>query len=252
MSIIDRIEQLGTNMYNLGVSAKRGILIFIDERGSRALHDVYSLTGFEKMSKVAIAHLRFLSLFDSMKGIFDDCLKTFEAQKDLYYATRIFNSGISFIRKDPATGQYVFQIPELRLTLYAIGDLLDVGKFFQKYKVLSFPLCTRLATEFGALKIFNTRLEDIPVVSSLFNKPKDFFVFVASYYECKRCICTVGTCDWENILTFMSASGRMALIFFGKTHGRIKWFAVVDMITQDAGLISLFVKCHKAREARFN
>ena len=67
-----------------------------------------------------------------------------------------------FIKVDRATGVKSFTVPRARdgsvdyvKVLYGIGNIFETGKFLQKYKVLDFPLCTRIATQLGSIKVFS-------------------------------------------------------------------------------------------------
>ena len=220
-----RIEQIAVDvsmaMINAGVEIER-VLIPVGEGISRAMHDIYSLDGFEKWTKAMIADLRFISLIPGIRGVFDECIKTLEAQKDLYYATLFIPSTAELFKKDPNSGEYKFVRPDKVKLLLLIGNYFDVGKFLQKYKVFPFSTCTYLSNTYGSLKIFNRRLDDIPVFGNVFERPKDLCVFAASGIEVWNCY-QKGTLAWDNLLKFTSSLGKMLLITFGKHNSNTVW-----------------------------
>ena len=236
----------------------------------RALHDIYSLEGFEKLTKSLIANLKLLSLIPCIKGIFDTCIDSLEAQKDLYYATMSIGCTAEFFGKDDA-GNWRFKLPKKDLIenaikiLYLIGNYCETAKFFQRYKVFSFSTCTQLSNTFGNYSVFNWRLDDIPVIQTLFNKPKDFFIFTSSLLECIKCCCIDGLLaapakgttpaketNWEGLIKVTSSFGKMVLIASGRNYNQFLWFAIADVITQLASLISLVYKRAVERERRFD
>lgn len=80
---------------------------------ARAMHDVYSLDGFEKWSKVVGADLKFLNILPCCKGIFDDAIRAAEDQKNLYYATLFIGSMCDFIKRRK-TVRIVFKCQRLK------------------------------------------------------------------------------------------------------------------------------------------
>ena len=93
MTILSRLGSsavgLYTNIGQAGAGIKKGILTVADG-GSQVLNDIYSMDGLEKWTKAAVSQSRLLSLHPSVKGVFDKCLKTLEAQKDLHLCDQRF------------------------------------------------------------------------------------------------------------------------------------------------------------------
>ena len=266
VTFVDRIEQAAAYgaLYTIDTSIAAGAeikraLLPVGEGCSRAMHDIYSLDGFEKWTKAVIADLRFISLIPNVRGVFDDCIKTLEAQKDLYYATLFIHcTAEDFIDKENMR----FKIPKLAdgsidkvKVLYGIGHYFEVLKFLQKYQVFSFSTATHLANKYGAIKVYRWRLDEVPVVMSLFDKPKDVCIFVASlignWLEFKKCR-AAGTVSFDNMVKFTGCTGKMILITFGKNYYHTWWFAVVDVLTQNASLIALIRKRSVERQRRFD
>jgi hypothetical protein len=239
------------------------------------MYDVYSLQGFEKWSKAAIADMRAIQLIPGCQGIFNSTLKTIEAQKDLIYATLVFESTADFIKVtktvDEETGEettsYSFTLPRERngniewvKVLYGIGNPFDTLGFLHKYKVISFPFLSKVATQVGETKVFTLRGEawtfgDIPVLNRLVDKPKDFFVCIASGYTAYRCLTSQNFWDIANLIKLTGSIGKIILITSAEYMIQRKYFvalAVVDVVTQNASLIGLLMKRSKEREDRFN
>ncbi len=263
-----------------GVAVKRGAL-WVGEEGSRAMHEMYSLDGFEKGSKVIIADLRFLSLIPSLNGVFRSCIKTVEAQRDIIYATLVFGSTAEFIKpediEDKKTGKkktvYSFQVPTEKKDpndpnskliwdwvkiLYFIGNYFETAKFIQRYQVLAFPRCTQLANQLGSIKLFNYRGDtwtfgDIPVANCWCNKPKDFFVFSAAFYTFGRCLTNTKFWTVENMLKLTASIGKMVLVSSAEYMLQKKYYlilSIVDFVTNNASLLSFLIKRHNEREKR--
>lgn len=266
--------------------AGRGIL-HLGELGTRALYDAYSIEGFERISKAMVANLRMLSLFPALKGIFANSIEALEAHKDLCYATLVFDTTANFIKseKDSVTNKtrYSLQIPKYKTNdnkyrwdwgkiLYGVGNFFETGKFLIRYKVLQFPLCSQIASKLGSIPLNmlgkGWKLKDIPVVNALFDAPKDFFVFIASVWSTGKCLSEKKEQFYsvENLLKLTGNIGKIVLISCGqillKNHFRLaktgnhhSWYiitlTVVDVITNNASLIGLFVKKHSQRTERF-
>jgi hypothetical protein len=268
------VGRVSMEFIDVGVKIKKGFM-HVGEATSYAMYDIYSLDGFEKWTKVAIADLRFLSLIPSINGVFDECLKTLEGQKDLIYGSLVFSSTAEFIKKTKNTDgetHYSFQIPTAKeknaqdvmeehvdwvKVLNGIGNFFETGKFLNKYKVMSFPLCSQLATQFGSIPVFGkTTIGDIPVINCWCSKPRDFFVFIASGYTAYKCYDKPSE-DFrstENLIKLSGNIGKLILIGGGDWMLSRKYFwtvAVVDVLTQNASLIGYFLKREREREARF-
>lgn len=276
------VNSICMSFIDAGVVIKKGAMI-IGEEGSHAIYEIYSLEGFEKWSKAIISDLRLLSLIPSINGVFDSCLKTLEAQKDLCYATLVFASTAEFVGeiRDDA-GEFVgykLKIPTIKekkadgtveentdwvKVLYGIGNFFETGKFLQKYKIYDFPIFSQAANQFGAFKLFkwdgqDVTLGDIPVLNCCFDKPKDFFVFFAAAYTVRKTWNKLGKSDFfsaeniENLAKLIGNIGKMTLISSADKMARRKYLvslAVLSVITDNASLIGLFLKRRKERESR--
>ena len=264
VNLIERVASTCCRgLIDAGVSIKKGCLFLAGEAGP-TMSDIYSMEGFEKLSKALIADLKFVSLFPCIKGVFAECLATLEAQKDLYYATLFIGSMADCIDSKTMSlqlpkfkeGPHKGKKTDVVRILYAIGNFCEAGKFLQKYQVYSFALCTQVANRLGSMQVFTLygqswTVGDIPVLNCLCDKPKDFFIFIASGIDVYRCS-KKPLLEWENGLKLAGSTGKILLIYFGRHYNTTVWFAVIDLVTQNAGLFGGIVKGYNKRQKRFN
>ncbi len=288
MDFIDGLNDLAVAAYEgaskVGAVVKKGAYI-AGREVSYIAHDLYSIDGLEKWTKAFISELRFLSRFDAISNLFAECLKTIEAQRDIYYATLFLGSMRDCIKRIDTkhadgriTTQYQLQFPrrddnpdkyDYAKFLSGIGNFCELGKFFQKQKIANFQFFTNLANQYGAVKVHGHRLEDLPVVCTLFDKPKDFFVFIASGINATGEFCKILqffqvnkkwtfhlAVIWKNfdaviLCKFVGNIGKMGLIGFGPYYSHKMWFGVMDLAAQHASLLAYLIKMHKGRQNRF-
>lgn len=267
--LVSRIENAAWDaamgLINAGVTLKKGVLRVCEE-GSYIMYDIYDLDGLEKWTKATIANLKLISHIPAIKGIFFELLKTLEAQKDLYYATKVIGSMNQFIKIDNK-GQISLTLPEFTEILYGIANVCDTGRFLQKYGVFSFDACSRIASKLASTQILNTsyHLGDVHVVRSLFGvegQPKDFFIFIASGIKATKCMKNFKKWyfskeenkkfDWENAFKWVDSVGKMLLITLGPKYGKKAWFSGIDSATQLASLFAFILKKHRERHERFS
>lgn len=266
--MIDRICQRAATIClklgNMGVTIKQKTQIVVKEF-PRAMHDLYTLEGFEKCTKAVIANIKLLPHLFAIQGIFDECLKTLEAQKDLYYATQFINSICDFIHVNRQTGAMTWSRPKTNIRgaevidygkiFTAIGSLFETCKFLQKQKIWAFTYCTRFANAFASVEIRGWKLDHIPVIQALSDKPKDIFVALSSAYEIRKILCNRSIqpiLETENVLKGISSIGKIALIALGRQYYNYRFFAIIDFATQNASLVAYIYKRHNKRMERFN
>ncbi len=259
------------NGVNYSVQSVHKGIIYVGEGSSRRLYDVYDLShdGFEKLTKAIISYLKLATMVLKLNGLFAGVLGTLEAQKDLYYATKFIGSLTNFV--DPKTlkfqwiqGDGFFE--KLNKLLYVIGDCLEPFKALQKHQVCSFETCTKIATQIGNYRLSfwpNTRFEDIFVAGSLCDKPKEFFVFMASLLEIGRTLAINPYCekdatkrwaplaDRDTQLKLVGSVGKLLLIGLSRAYYKTLGFALIDFATQNAGLVRHSITLSKKREQRF-
>jgi hypothetical protein len=258
---------------------KKGIR-YVGEGPSRAAYDIYDLRheGFEKWTKAAIANLKLIGRIKHT-NVFNAAIETLEGQKNLYYATKFIGSACDFIQRDKVTKKVSLTIPKYKeegtnwvAVLYGIGNFLDTARFLQKHEVVAFQTVSRLGAAIGSIKISylkDKRLDQIPVLSNVFYSPKDIFIFAASGIEISRFIKAFVNVEGEtgedrtrkrkeilsDISTWLKLTGsigKMILIGCGSRYGTAFWFTLVDVITQNAGLIRYWKDRSRDREVRFN
>lgn len=209
----------------------------------------YSMDGFTNLAKSSIAMMRFSTFIPAIGSLFEGVLETMEPQKDLLYATNVFNSWGNLVSKDIKGNRGWTDIVKV---LTAVGDVFESGAFMKKYMDWKFPLFSKAATNLASIKIFSLNgkdvlFDDLPVFHHLCGKPKDFFVFWASLIEVCKYI-KLAAWDkseeakhWERILKAVNCLGKMVLIWTTRHHAGKFAFAVADVITQNASLIKYCV-----------
>lgn len=240
------------------------IVVFVAEEASNFMYDIYSLDGFEKWTKAAIADLKFLEIFSRVKVVWGESikliLKTLEAQMKFYYATQFICATAEFIEVKEKDGKqsFKFRVPTLKTkdsegktiesydlnkVLLLIGSYFDAGKFLQEYNLATFSRFSELANQMATYRVFQ-----LPVVGCLCDKPKDFFIFIASGIELQRCL--QKPFDWEIKLKIIGSIGKMALIGAGgylyKSHYLVA-LAILGLVTQNASLFARIVKRYNDR-----
>lgn len=254
-----------TKIVDAGEAAQKGLLV-LGEKGSRIVYEIYSTEGFEKFDKAFIANIRALSLLPSCQGVFDHCLKTLEAQRDLIYATMVIKSTAGCIKKND-DGTYYFDIPrdsqgniDVVETLLVIGNPFGTFYFLSKYELISFPIISKYAREIGSIRLFNLNGEDwkvdnVPLLKSVVSKPKDLCIFLASTILAYKCLNAPDIMETSNLLKLVSNVGKIILIPFGDIMHKNKQLALLaflDVATQNAGLFAYLLKRGKDEQARFD
>lgn len=204
----------------------------------------YTMEGFTNLAKASIAMMRLSAFVPAIGSLFEGVLDTMEPQKDLLYATNVFNSWGNLVSTDKNGNRGWTEITKV---LTAVGDVFESGAFMKKYMNWKFPLCSKAAVNLGSMKVFTFKgqdwlFDDLPVFHHLCGKPKDFFVFWASLIE----VCKYGKLvldkdeklwHWERMLKAANCLGKMILIWTTRHHAGKLAFAIVDVITQNASLI---------------
>lgn len=278
------VDRTFMGVVNAGVKVQQGLLLVGGEI-SQAMYDIYSMDGLEKWTKAAIANINALGIILGSNA-FVGVTKTLGWQKDLIYASLAVDSTAEFVevtkiqksdgteikkyslqlprivKKNPATGKTETEIDWVKV-LYGIGNPFETLGFLQKYGVISFPASiTNVAAQIGATKLFsfnqeNWKVGDVPVVKCLFNKPKDFFVCIASAYSGYKCMRSSNFWDLANLLKLAGSLGKIVLIttadYMLKNKNNKAYliaFVVIDVVTQNASLIGLLLKRRRERESR--
>lgn len=218
--------------------------------------DLYSIDGFTRLAKVLIADIHLLSLIPAIGNLFNEMLKTIEAQKDILYATAIFNSWYKFFDEKNKKGLFDNTINALT----AIGDFFETGCFLKKYAHFQFPLFSRVAENIGNINVFSYRWGETPVLRCLCEKPKDFFVFIASTMEVGRWGINIAVEDDEDkrsrlfsldqSLKITASFGKMILIASGK-GANILFLSLVDVVTQNVSIARFLYQKHQKRVDHF-
>ncbi len=270
---IDRVGDFAAGICIKTVDAtvvvRKGILVCAEE-GSYILRDIYSLDGFEKLCKVLIADLEFLSLIPTIKTLFKAFLETIEAQKDLYFALMSAGAMAKFIEVRNGRAHFKFDYRksgEWLKVFLALSCICDTAQFLRKYKVFSFESYSKFTGRFASVTVFSFRLNEIPYVQSFFdNKPKEFFMMCASVleiYEGSKKIkndLNIPKEDrdkywtmqmWESAFKVTGGLGKMIAIGCYRKYGSQPWLIVVGLITNNVSLFKFILEKYHLRLKRF-
>lgn len=266
--VLQRIENFAVNacwkFIDTGIVLKKGAIVILEE-GGEAMFRIYSMDGFEKWSKAIIADMQFIDLFTKTGDVFKDCLETIEAQKDLYYATLFIGTLAEWSKSKT--------MPDIVKVLQGIGNFCEAGRFLKKKNVFELKMLVKLSTQFGAIKVFSLKgqdwtMFDMPVINNLCDKPKDFFVAIASAIEVKRWLVLVlrpngateeekaanrrTQFEWDVLLKVIGNTGKFILIACPRKYSRTWQIGAINVITQNASLIKFILEHSQARRKRFN
>lgn len=251
---------------------KQGLLP-IGEKGSRIVYAICSMNGFVPLSKFMLATLRILP-HTRFGNMFKDMEKTVGQQKDLYYATLFVPAAVEYIDQR-VDGTYAFKwaggadkVSRFIKSFQLIGHVCETGNSLMKYASVKFPPFTAIGNYCAPIQFnfFGTvkKVDDIPIISALFIKPKEFFIFIASFTDVGRTLAPVsGRQPWHErfVARFKSLDmitnlkligniGRMFLIWTNRYHNETFMFASVDLLTQSASLLRFVLEHEKQRNAR--
>ena len=262
-----------------GDEIKKGVL-YAAERSCLRMYDIYSLNGFERWAKAIISSLKFISLLPSIRGVFDKCLQTLEPQKDLYYASMTFYTTGYFVSKEK-NGNYNFTLPrkdkkdkkgnvvmdtngnkaavmDWVKVLRGIANPFDTACFLQKYKVMSFPLVSKFASQVGSIKLFTygrsaMTIGNCPVIENLFTRPKDFFMFFAAIVSINDLRYDAKPLSLLNMAKLVACLGKIILTTAYGFMTRSNYFTaitVLEFVASNASLLNLILKKSEEREER--
>lgn len=284
-NFIDRMGNIAADAcmvaINTGITMRRGILVGA-EKASYVVWYVYSIDGFEKWSKAALADIEFLALMPRIGGLFKECFESIEAQKDLIYATGFIHQMSEFIKRYEDPNDRVFDWRKGQHwanVLNLIASCFDTAQFMRKYRVYGFEFYTKFVDRYASVKVFNYQLDHIPVMHCFFGsspKPKDVFIFLAStiesYLGCKNGyerfeeirgmrqvqqggywnMFSTAMSDrviWDNILKVASSFGKVVLIGLSKNNRGKVWYQFLGVIANNAALFKLILKRDGVRAA---
>lgn len=276
---MNRISNFGLCVKTLAYNSTVGLAHRLWQVGpSRACYKVYSLQGYAVLTKAIGADLEFLSVVAKVCGL-NKMRESVEEQRSLVYGTQFIETTYRFMTKGFKDGRGHLMIPD---ALLAMGSFCDLGKFMHKRDVLPYAeFFTHVANQLGNWKVYlpNDKVYQPftwPVLKSFTSTPKDFFVFSAAAYDfgryaIKATQTLVGhhlSDEYKNaenkykngmdeqINTIFSPDhsikqfGNMGKIFligcystFGKQYESL--FATVNVVVQNAGLLSYIIKPFK-------
>ncbi|MCE2983632.1 MAG: hypothetical protein LW832_08710 [Parachlamydia sp.] len=267
----------------IGGGLKKGTL-FVGEGISQIAYDVYDLKneGFEKWVKFSISIIQVTAVALGHGDRYNLAIKDFEAQKDLYYATKVFVNLKDLTRN----GIGGCNLASVKKCLYAASNVLDTAKFLKKQEIFEMQWANEASSRIGSISLSSLHIEsfpvvgewlnwktiaDVPVLNSFTRTPKDFFIFMACLIEVGELFYKTvhisndnddddvvrANMRWafvtnkDNILKLISSIGKIVLIAGGKSN-QMHWFAVAALIANGASWAQYNRKCAARRQLRFD
>ncbi|MBA3722324.1 MAG: hypothetical protein H0W88_07975 [Parachlamydiaceae bacterium] len=219
------------------------------------MYKVYSMQGFEKLSKSVLATFGLASQFCNVK-IFGDLIKAFDSQRAVIYGVMSIDNLAKFLQRD-GNGRVKIVIPEITELLSVIGSFFETGKFLQRQEVFKFESCSALANSLGKWEIFGEKPFTYRPFTAFCDKPKEFFIFISCIIDLGRTTVnffrpsgdTPETKDANrlkelgtgNVLKQVGNMGKLYLIWNGTTS-HTRSFAIVNFVTQNASLLAFLIK----------
>jgi len=273
-----------TCIHHFHTHTKHGLLKW-GQKTSQIMRDAYIIDGMEKINLFTSALLKTIALNSQQcEKSFDPLLETLKAQKNIIYVIKIFSSPANYFTK--VNSNYVFGLPQRKeydqikpqvrsfktidfgKILMDIGNVFDVGKFAQNMQIYSFPQLQRLATSIGNTRIayLNIRFEQIPILNSICDRPKELFAFTAAVIDLGIWITAAiksikhknnvnvknPSLSLTNYLKALSCVGRMALIIGGRYCKNIRVLTtVIELPTRTIGLVKFFMDREMGRQQRY-
>lgn len=283
VDVIQQLRHAASGLWEAGKETSReiktGVLTAFSSDGAYMVRNFYSLDGFEKLTRVGLSYITFLSLNPAKKKIFAECRATIDAQKDLYHASMVFRSFAPFVKYKKEDlhkrNPIGFQIPMIQLKRGApetidwyllalcIASLLDVAQFFKKHQLIkTWGLYSKYIPPLGVRHMGPYQLNQIPVIQALFDeRPKEIFVVIASGIDIWRNWYVLKTPHnergddwsmkkWEAILQIVSKAGTIVGLGLYRCYKGHPWLAVAGLIGSHAGVLKFMLSEHHKRLKR--
>lgn len=240
------------NCIDCCVQIQKGVL-WLGEGVSRVLTYVYNPKGLAALSKVLLASFDLASLIDATaRGALAESVKNIKNFKDVLYATFWVTSASDLIVNPKSR--------TIEKTLNCMGDFCELFKFLDKNGVCSFSLVKEGAGFCNSLCAPGAPFAwgDCPVpINPFCERPKEFFIFWSSVidvikgigdaYAWARNVDPNKKIDVVSLAKRTSSLGKIILINFGNASLGL---AIVDNVTQLAGLVKLIIEKEKQHQAR--
>lgn len=268
--MLERIKTISyqavQTLVDTGHEIKCGILSFFSSDGAYVVSKIYSLTGFEKLTKVLLFDYEFLALLPKIKEIFTKCKLTIEGQKDLYYATMTFGVFALCIKRDKDGNAIGLKLPSMKsqgidwsMLSLSIAAICYTAQFLKKYTICEFAFYSKHIAPLG--NYFS--LNKIPVVQSLFDgRPSEFFIVVSSMVDLyrgivKRIQLSSEIQDkywvmekWETYFKIAASLGKIVgIALYRQCSGQL-WLGIAALISSHASLFKFFLTHHRQRTER--
>lgn len=241
----------GTFLYNGSI----GLITEPYKAGVRGIYKIYSIQGFEKLSKSIQASVDLISRLPQIGDSLNEISKAAVDQKEMLYGFMFFDSLGSFITVG-TDKKIKFVMPPITKVLNTIGSAFDLGKFFRKYAGVQYPTFSKIADHLEAFDVNGFRPFTYRPFSALCKNPKDFFVFTVCVIEIlqtlNRFIFAQGTeeevrnarykeISTANLLTQLGHFGKIGLIWFNANCDSTS-YRILNFVTQNASLLNYMIK----------
>lgn len=248
---------------------KSGFIRFFSSEGAYVVSKIYSLNGFEKLTKVLLFDYYFLTLFPKIQTIFTDFKLTIESQKDMYYATMIFGVFALCIKKDDNGNAIGLQFPSIlkredgfdwSMFFLSIAAFFYSAQFLKKYSICEFAFYSNNIAPLGNFFCLNK----VPVIQSLFDgHPSEFFVVLSSFVDLyrgikKRTELSVSPQQdkywtmekWEAYFKIAASLGKILGIGLYRQCGGMVWLGIAGLVSSHGSLFKFFLAHHRHRILR--
>lgn len=238
-----------------------GLVVEPYQAGLKSLYKIYSISGFEKLSKVIQATCELAPIiFKELGNTLEPIAKVAGDQKDLLYASMSFDSICNFITFEEGK-RIKFVRPTwaaLPKILNGIGSFFETGRFLKKYIGIQFSSFSKWATQLEGFTVNGIQPFAYRPFKALCYNPKDFFIFTASVIEIiqhiDRFIRPVGNTPTEqkkarfkeistsSLLGLAGHVGKLALIWFSGSHYHRTEYKILNFVTQNMSLLNFLIK----------
>lgn len=272
VSGIERVQNVAFEAANCILQTtteiKTGLLRFFSSDGAYVVSKIYSLNGFEKLTKVLLFDYYFLSLFPKIQAIFTDFKFTIESQKDMYYAMMVFGVFKLCIKRDEKGNVIGLQFPSMSrrggidwsMLSLSIAAIFYSLQFLKKYSICEFAFYSNKIAPLGNFFCLNK----VPVIQSLFDgRPSEFFVVLSSCVDLYRGIKKrvelsanpqndkYWTMEkWEAYFKIAASMGKILGIGLYRQCSGMIWLGVAGLISSHASLFKFFLTHHRSRMER--
>lgn len=256
-----------------GYELKQALCTIFSKEGCRLISYINEPDAYEKFTKAMISNLEFLSLIPAINGVFDKCIGTLNALKDLYYTTLTIVACACFIEKDADGKPVGFQLPRHRAAdggginwsafFWSLSAFFDTAQFLRKHQIYEFAAYFTYITPLGNYSVY-FKLNEIPVVNTLFDgRPREFFIILASIADLVKDLKAGWKLTgiqheerdkfwimkkWETLLKVSASTGRIIGMTCYRYFPGARWLVVVGLISNNANIFKIILGKERSRQ----